>query len=66
MHELARRHTIDHRIDVFEVSQFVALTVYHLGKYVDQDRRAALARIIRRYNEIIDEVETDPSLKIDL
>ena len=64
-HELARRHTIEGRIDVFEIGQFVALNVYQLGAYVAEGRRSTLDSIVRRYNEIIDTVETDPSLKID-
>lgn len=61
----ARRHTIEDRIDVFEIGQFVALYVYQLGTYGSQGRRSTLDRIVRRYNEIVDNVETDPSLKID-
>ena len=65
-HELARRHTLEGRIDVFESGQFVALNVYQLGAYVTEGRRSTLGSIVQRYNEIIDDVETDPSLKIDL
>lgn len=65
VHEYARRHTIEHRIDVFEIGQFVALNVYHLGAYSSEGRRSALRRIVQRYNEIVDEIETDPSLRVD-
>lgn len=65
VHELARRHTIEDRIDVFEVGQFVASNIYQSGGYSDRGRRSALEELVRRYNEIIDAVETDPSHKID-
>lgn len=52
------------RIDIFDVEQFIALNIYELGKFASGGRTTAIADILKRYNEIIDEVETDPSLKI--
>jgi hypothetical protein len=54
------------RIDIFEVEQFVALNVYELGKFAAEGRKTAVTDIVGRYNEIVDEFETDPSLKIEL
>ncbi len=53
------------RIDVFEIEQFVALNLYELGRFTAEGRRVALSDFVTRYNEIVDEVETDPSLKIE-
>jgi hypothetical protein len=53
------------RIDVFEVEQFVALNLYELGKFAAEGRRVAVGEVVTRYNEIVEEVETDPSLKIE-
>ncbi len=53
------------RIDVFEVEQFVALNLYELGKFAADGRRIAVDDLVTRYNEIVDEFETDPILKID-
>ena len=53
------------RIDVFEVEQFVALNLYELGKFAADGRRIAVDDLVTRYNEIVDEFETDPSLKIE-
>jgi hypothetical protein len=53
------------RIDVFEVEQFIALNLYELGKFAAEGRRVAVAEFVARYNEIIEDVETDPSLKIE-
>ena len=54
------------RIDVFEIEQFVALNLYEIAKFAADGRRTAITEMVCRYNEIIEEVETDPSLKIDL
>lgn len=54
------------RIDIFEIEQFIALNLYELGKFGADGRKTAVTDLVNRYNEIIDEVETDPSLKIEL
>ena len=54
------------RIDIFEIEQFVALNVYELAKFAAEGRKAAVNDIVGRYNEIVEEFETDPSLKIEL
>jgi hypothetical protein len=54
------------RIDVFEIEQFVALNVYEIGKFAADGRKTAVDDIVKRYNEIVEEFETDPSLKIEL
>jgi hypothetical protein len=53
------------RIDIFEVEQFVALNLYELGRFTAGGRRAAVADLVRRYNQIVEEFETDPSLMIE-
>ena len=63
---LSENAALGDRIDIFEVEQFVALNLYELGKFVSDGRRIAVKELVKRYNEIIEEVETDPSLKIDL
>jgi hypothetical protein len=63
---LAEDAGVGDRIDIFEVEQFVALNLYEIGKFVDGGRRVAVTDLIQRYNEIVQAVETDPSLRIDL
>jgi hypothetical protein len=53
------------RIDVFEIEQFIALNLYESGKFAAEGRRVAVGDLVQRYNEIIEDVETDPSLKIE-
>jgi hypothetical protein len=54
------------RIDIFEIEQFVALNLYELAKFAAEGRKTAVTDLVSRYNEIVDEFETDPSLKIEL
>ena len=53
------------RIDIFEIEQFIALNLYEMGRFAAEGRRVALSNFVARYNEIVDEFETDPSLKIE-
>jgi hypothetical protein len=62
---LAENKGLAERIDVFEVEQFVALNLYELGRFAPAGRRMAVSDLVGRYNEIIDEAETDPSLRIE-
>ena len=62
---LAENAGLGERIDQFEVEQFVALNLYELGKFAADGRRVAVEDLVTRYNQIIDMVETDPSLRID-
>jgi len=63
---LANNFGLADRIDIFEIEQFVALNLYELAKFAADGRKTAVADLVNRYNEIVDEVETDPSLKIEL
>lgn len=62
---LADNIGIGDRIDLFEVEQFMALNLYEFGKFEAEGRRMAVADLVNRYNEIIEEVETDSSLKVE-
>jgi hypothetical protein len=54
------------RIDVIDYEGFLIGNIFELGRFQSEGRRDAFVKIIDRYNEIIDKVETDPSLRIDL
>lgn len=62
---LAENAGLGDRIDAFEVEQFVALNLYELGKFGAEGRKVAVMDLLKRYNEIVDEFETDPSLQIE-
>ena len=63
---LADNKRVADRIDVFEIEQFVALNLYELGEFAAEGRRVAVDDLVTRYNEIVKDVETDPSLKIEI
>jgi hypothetical protein len=54
------------RIDIFECEQFVALNLYELGRFVADGRTTAMTDLVRRYNQVVEEFETDPSLRVEL
>ncbi len=63
---LAEQKGIADRIDVFEAGQFIAASVYDLGRFAPGGRRQALEDLIAAYNTIVDACETDPGLRIQL
>jgi hypothetical protein len=63
---LAGNASVAERIDIFGVEQFVALNLYEWAKFGADGRKVAVANLVERYNAIVDEVETDPSLRIEL
>ena len=62
---LADNAGLGDRIDIFEIEQFIALHLYEREFAGDGRRVAPVSDLVNRYNEIIDDVETDPSLKIE-
>lgn len=62
---LAENVSLDTRVDIFEIEQFIALNIYEFSKFAENGRRVAVNDIVARYNEIVEEFETDPSLLID-
>lgn len=62
---LAENKRLANRIDMFEIEQFIALNLYELGQFGEEGRKTAVADLIERYNEIVEEFETDPGLKIE-
>lgn len=63
---LSENAGIGERVDVFEVEQFIALNLYEIGRFEADGRKLAVSDLISRYNEIVEEVETDPSLLIEV
>lgn len=54
------------RIEILDIEQFVVLNLYEWRRFETADRRETASRLISEYNRIVDEVETDPSLRIVL
>ena len=61
---LANIQGIGGRVDILEVEQFIATNVYELSKFQTSQRKLTIERLIAQYNQIVEECETDPSLKV--
>jgi hypothetical protein len=64
-YDLAVDAEISGRVEVWDIQQFLSTNINEHGLFNEQTRTTKLADIIERYNQIIDEKETDPSLKIE-
>lgn len=63
---LARNAGLDGRIDVMDTEQFLAANLHELSLFKTSERRSTFLKLIETYNRIVDENETDPSLKIEI
>lgn len=53
------------RVEVWDIQQFLSANVYEHSLFDEARRNATLSDIISRYNNIVREAETDPSLRIE-
>ena len=61
---LARQAGIDERLDIIEIEQFLAMKLYERSLFERDRRSGAVKELVDRYNAIVSDCETDPSLKI--
>ena len=54
------------RIEILDIEQFAVLNLYEWSRFEIADRRETVSRLISEYNRIVEEVETDPGLRIVL
>jgi hypothetical protein len=54
------------RVDILDAEQFIAANIHELSLFSASERLPTIEKLIEAYNRIIDENETDPSLKIEL
>ncbi len=66
MKALAESVDIADRVDVLEISQFVATNVYEWIGFANKGRTPSLEHLVATYNRIVEKCESDPSLKIAL
>ncbi|GBU22174.1 hypothetical protein R80B4_02079 [Fibrobacteres bacterium R8-0-B4] len=64
-HDLADDANISGRVEVWDIQQFLSTNINEHSLFDKELRTTKLADIIEKYNQIIDEKETDPSLKIE-
>jgi len=63
--DLAADADLNGRIEVWDIQQFLSTNINEHSMFDGLVRNAKLADIIEKYNAIIDETETDPSLRIE-
>lgn len=63
---LAKSFEIEGRIDIIEAEQFIATNILEWSQFAEKSQRTEIMRLISKYNEIIQYVETDPSLAINI
>ncbi len=63
---LAKNAGVAERIDIIEIEQFIATNVYEWMTFQQAKRAVSVRQMIKAYNRIIDQCETDPSLKIEM
>lgn len=63
---LAEHQGIASRVDILDAEQFLAANLHEWGKFDAKRRSTATAELIARYNQLIENHERDPALKVDL
>lgn len=62
---LAEDAGLARRVEVWDIQQFLSANVYEHSLFDESKRNSTLSDIIGRYNKIVLETETDPSLRIE-
>ena len=62
---LSKQAALEDRIDMIEIEQFRAANLYEWSGFIRDARPTTVQDLIDRYNEIVAETETDPSLRIE-
>ena len=57
---------VEDRVDVLDAAQFLTANIYERSLFRAADCKATLAALLDRYNAIVAECETDPSLSVKL
>ncbi|MCX6048357.1 MAG: DUF4928 family protein [Chloroflexi bacterium] len=63
---LTEAEAIFDRVEILPAEQFLAANVYELSGFDEIERDATVEQLIRVYNGLIDQYETDPSLHINI
>lgn len=54
------------RLEVLDITQFLVANMLEWTGFEDNQRRTTFEELVARYNKIVEDCETDPSLKIDV
>lgn len=62
---LSKQAAVEDRLDVVEIEQFIATNVYEWSAFERDARSNTVKTVIDRYNAIVADCESDPSLRIE-
>ena len=62
---LAKNVNLSNRIEVFSAEEFISMNLNELSSFSSAQLAEKTTEFIDRYNQLIDEFETDPSLRIE-
>ena len=57
---------LSNRVDVLDIVQFLTANIFERSRFKSADASTTLKQLIQRYNSIVSECETDPSLQVRL
>jgi hypothetical protein len=63
---ILKTFNLSDRVDVLDAAQFLTANVYERSLFKAAQCKVTLAALLNRYNAIVEECETDPSLRIKL
>lgn len=63
---LLEKYEIEDRVEIIEIEQFISSNIIEKGLFVKKDIQNILINFVEKYNEIVSEYETDPSLQIKI
>jgi hypothetical protein len=63
---ILKTFNLNDRVDVLDAAQFLTANVYERSLFKAAECKVTLAALLSRYNTIVDQCETDPSLRIKL
>ncbi len=64
--DIADELAIGDRVDVIDFIQFIVANIHERSSFEEDGRSKRIMQLVERYNEIVSNVETDPSLKIEI
>lgn len=63
---LLKNASLEHRVDVLDIAQFLTANVYEHSHFQAAECKVTLQALLERYNRIVADCETDPSLTIKM
>ena len=63
---LLRTSGLHERVDVLDCSQFLTANLYERSFFQVADCKVTFTKLLERYNELVNECETDPVLRVNL